>query len=91
VKVVVTHFKTQVPKSLQNNIRELAAQKGNHKDAQTVRWLGHDAVEYVTHEGLVRAVFTDRALVVVTISGPWGQRAKPEEEAGFFDNFELLT
>jgi hypothetical protein len=38
---------------------------------------------------MARVVFTDRHAIVAAIAGPHGSRARPEEEAGFFDNFEL--
>jgi len=56
-----------------------------------VRWLGHEAVEMTNPGGVVRAVFADRYFVVATVVGRNGDRAKPEEEAAFFDNFELTN
>jgi hypothetical protein len=38
---------------------------------------------------VTRVAVGDRWMVTASVHGPKGQRAKPDEEKAFFDNFQL--
>lgn len=90
VSVEVNRYSTAIPRSS----RDLMTRNGNPRFAggglKRVRWLGGDAAEIATGGTLMRMVVLEKAVIVVQITGPNGSRAKPEEENGFFDNFELI-
>jgi hypothetical protein len=89
VELVVLKFRNRVPASVRDQILEQPNLQVGRGQSKTVRWLGRDATEQTGTHGMARVVFTDRHAIVAAIAGPHGSRARPEEEAGFFDNFEL--
>jgi hypothetical protein len=92
IEVWVIKFRDRVPASIREQIRRYSADgRFGGVELRTVKWLGHDALEQVHTNGVLRIVYTDRHFVMASIHGPSGGRAKPEEEAGFFDNFELTN
>lgn len=91
VELWVVKFRDRVPASIRDEVRRSSANaKFGGVEMRTVKWLGGDALEQAHMNGVMRVVYTERHLVVAMIGGANGGRAKPEEEAGFFDNIELL-
>lgn len=92
VMVYVIKFRDRLPSSVRDAFRRAPtnAQFGG-MEMRTVKWLGQDAMEQAHTNSATRVVYTDRYAVIATISGPNMGRAKPEEEAAFFDNFELTN
>jgi hypothetical protein len=90
-ELVVFKFRDKVPLSIRDRFRTVA-REGNVEGVpvRTVLWLGGDALEQTYPNGVVRVMYTDRYFVVAAIAGRNGNRPKSEEEAGFFDNIELL-
>ena len=89
VQLSVIRFRNEVPASLRGSLRQAGGKFGGI-EMRSVKWLGSDAIEYTHPGGTSRTVYTERHCITATISGPTGGRAKPEEEAAFFDNFELI-
>jgi hypothetical protein len=90
-ELIVFKFRDKVPLSVREQFRKVA-REGNVEGVpvRTVLWLGGDALEQRYPNGVVRVMYTDRYFVIAAIAGRNGERAKSEEEAGFFDNIELL-
>ena len=89
-EVWVIKFRDKVPSSVRDSIRQSATNVNfGGMEIRTVRWLGNEAIEQTHPGGVTRIVYTDRHFVMASLSGPNGGRAKAEEEAAFFDNFEL--
>lgn len=86
-EVVVIRYRKEVPASVRDKIKN--PKRMNDGNWQSTRWLGRDAAEEIRNDGVARILYFDKYILAARISGPNGQRAKPEEEAGFFDNFEL--
>ena len=92
IELWIIKFRDKVPSSVRDQIRKYSASgKFGGVEVRTVKWLGHDALEQVHANGVMRVVYTDRYFVRASVSGPNGGRARPEEEAGFFDNLELTN
>lgn len=89
VTVEVVRFRDKLPRSARDSLGGQAGGRFGGGQTQQVRWLGESATEVAFGGSLTRAVYVDKAMIVVMITGPNGGRAKPEEEAAFFDNFEL--
>jgi hypothetical protein len=89
VMVGVARYRNGVPRSVRNKMDEVTDARFGGIESRRVRWLRHDAAEVVMGGMLMRLVCTDDALIVAQIHGSNGGRARPDEEAGFFDNFEL--
>ena len=89
ITVSVTRFRNSLPRNIRDDPGRIGGGKFGNAESRRVRWLGSDATEVVFGNIVARRVLTDKVQVEVQIIGPNGQRAKPEEEAGFFDNFEL--
>ena len=89
-EVWVIRFRDKLPSSVRDSIRRASTNMNfGGMEIRTVKWLGYDAIEQTHPGGVTRIVYTDRHFVMASISGPNGARAKPEEEAALFDNFEL--
>jgi hypothetical protein len=86
---VVIKFRDRVPTSVRDDMKRQLNGKIGGVELRSVRWLGNDGLEHSDTNMVSRLVFTDRHLVVAGIGRPSGGRAKPEEVAGFFDNFEI--
>jgi len=96
VHAVVVVFRCKPGREAQQKIEselrksvERSASKRN-SEIRTVRWLGQQADEVVTSEGVMRLVYTDSAVYTALIRGKGKTRATSAEEHGFFDNMELL-
>jgi hypothetical protein len=89
IAVIVARFRNGVPRQLRDQIKQMTNAKMGNMESRQVRWLGTDAAELVMGNMLMRIVYTDNAMIAVQIAGPNGTRARPEEEAAFFDHFEL--
>lgn len=89
VNVEVIRYRSKVPAAVRDRIRNFPTAQFGGIETRVIRWLGNDCVEQTHSFGVVRVGYTDRLLVHATVTGKNGGRAKPEEEAGFFDNFEL--
>lgn len=89
IQCSVIRFRNEVPASLRGSFRQSSGKFGG-VEMRNVKWLGHDAIEQVHGNIVMRMVYTERHFITATIGGPNGGRAKPEEEAAFFDNFELI-
>lgn len=89
VTVTVAWYRNGVPRAARDQLSRGGNAKFGDMETRRVRWLGGDAAEVIMGGSRLRVAYTDRAMVAVQIHGPNGQRAKPEEEEGFFDNFEL--
>lgn len=91
VMVHVVRFRDRVPSSVHGAMRRYPTAQFGGMEVRTIKWLGYDAVEQTHTNSAMRIVYTDRHAVIATISGPNMGRAKPEEEAAFFDNFEITN
>ena len=89
VELYAIRFSNKVPSSVRDSLRKTADGPFGGDEMRTVKWLGYDAIEHTMLGGTTRLVYTDRHFLMATITGTNGGRAKPEEEAGFFDNIEL--
>jgi DNA-directed RNA polymerase subunit M/transcription elongation factor TFIIS len=90
VTVQVVTFRDRLPASVRDAVRRTPTNMAfGGVEMRAVKWLGYDAVEQTTPNGVTRVAYTDRHLVSATISGPNMTRARPEDEAAFFDNFEI--
>ncbi len=90
IDLYVIKFRDRLPSSVRGQMRRgFDDIKLGNMEIRKTTWLGYDAVEQLHPGGLMRIVYTDRHAVLVSITGANGTRATPEEEAGFFDNFEL--
>lgn len=90
VTVTVQRFRNGVPRSLRDNVGKVSNAKFGNMQSRRIRWLGYDAGELVVGNLVMRVVYTDSAQITVQLAGPNGARVTPEEENGFFDNFQLL-
>ncbi len=99
ITVEVIRFRSPLPRAARDSMRNIDGRFAGGS-AQRVRWLGGDAAEMELGGTLTRVVYLDKMVIMVQITGPivtqakLGEtavhtRAKPEEEAAFFDNFEL--
>ena len=88
ITVVVLRYRNKVPSAVRDQFRNVTDAQWGGVETRKVRWLGSDAMEQTHALGVTRLVCTDRLVIMAMISGKDGNRAKPEEEAGFFDNFE---
>lgn len=92
IELIVIRFRDRVPASVRDRVRQITTDgQINGHEVRTVRWLGYDALEQSQPGGVVRLMIADRHLVAAVVHGPNGGRARPEDEAGFFDNFELTN
>lgn len=92
VDVTVIKFRSRVPASVRDAVRRAPGRVNfGGVEMRTVKWLGYDAVEQAHANSVMRVVYTDRHAVIATVSGPNVGRAKPEEEAAFFDNIEVTN
>ena len=89
IQLSIVRFKRDVPRSIRNEMSQITSGQIGGIETRKVRWLGYDGGEVVIAGSLTRVVYTDRMMILVQISGRNGARAKPEEEAAFFDNFQL--
>ncbi|AWM40794.1 hypothetical protein GobsT_06590 [Gemmata obscuriglobus] len=89
VIVEVHRYRTSIPRASRDLMTRTGYGRFTGGSSNRVRWLGSSAFEMVMGGTLVRMVVLEKAVIVVQISGPNGVRARPEEENGFFDNFEL--
>ncbi len=87
ITVEVMRFRSSLPRAARDAMGNIGRFAGG--SARRARWLGGDAAEMELGGTLTRIVYLDKMVVIVRITGPNGTRAKPEEEAAFFDNFEL--
>ncbi|QJW95255.1 hypothetical protein [Frigoriglobus tundricola] len=88
--VAVIRYRGRVPVGVRGEIRTQLTVEPNRTSTRTVKWLGNDALEQTNLLGSVQRVgYTDRLVVFASVSGGGSGRVRPEEEAGFFDNFEL--
>jgi hypothetical protein len=78
-------FGADMPREARNMAKDLGV------EIKSVRWLGERATEMTMPNGVTRCTVVGKAVYIATISGAGGKRAKPEEEAGFFDNFQVLN
>jgi len=97
IQMQVVRFRSGVPSSVRDemagglrDLQGLPGAAGAGFESRSVRWLGEKATEITTPMGVMRIALTDKAVYWAVISGPNGSRAKPDEEKGFFDNFELI-
>jgi hypothetical protein len=96
INVQAMRFRSKVPSIVRESLDAGTRGAGQNVSKQfgfevnSVRWLGEKAVEMSSSVSVSRMVVVDNAMYTVTITGPNGGRAKPEEEKGFFDNFQLL-
>jgi hypothetical protein len=92
IELYVIKYRDKVPPAIRDELRRaVPGAKFGGTEMRTVVWLGNEAFEQAHPAGVLRVVCADRHLVLAAISGPNGGRARPEEEAGFFDNFELTN
>jgi hypothetical protein len=94
IDVQVMRYASKVPSLVRDQYANMPSEtrtvmKGFDIEVKSVRWLGERGTEMVMPTGVMRTVVVDKAIVIATISGLTG-RAKKEEEAGFFDNFQVL-
>ena len=89
INVEVIRYRSKVPSSMRDEIRKFPTTQFGGMEMRSVRWLGNDAIEQTHPGGIIRIGYTDKLVVMVSISGKNGTRATPEEEVGFFDNFEV--
>ncbi|HEY1186351.1 MAG TPA: hypothetical protein VGE74_01785, partial [Gemmata sp.] len=90
VVVQIVHFGSGVPPHVRNKVDQINNTKWGDLETRHIRWLGSAACELSGNDGVARVVCTDRVVALAFITGANGRRAKPQEEAGFFDNFELI-
>jgi hypothetical protein len=90
VEVMIIRFRNKLPSSVRDSLRNAPGGQFGGMEMKTVKWLGYDAVEQSHQGGVIRFVYTERHFVMAIINGSNGTRAKPEEEVGFFDNFEII-
>src|SRR5262249_43828213 len=90
VELFVVKFRDRIPSSARDKIQRAVENKFG-TGLRTVKWLGRAALEKTHDDGVMRIVCADRHLIMVGIGGANGNRASSEEEAGFFDNFELTN
>ncbi|MBP3959013.1 hypothetical protein J8F10_27535 [Gemmata sp. G18] len=88
ITVQVMRFRSSLPRAARDAMGNIDGRFAGGS-VQRVRWLGGDAAEMELGGTLTRVVYLDKAVIMVQITGPNGARAKPEEEAAFFDNFEV--
>jgi hypothetical protein len=89
IQVTIARFKKDIPRAMRDQMNQVTSGQVGGLETRKVRWLGYDAGEIIVAGSLTRVVYTDRMMILVQISGRNGARAKPEEEAAFFDNFQL--
>jgi hypothetical protein len=96
INVQVMRYPSKVPSIVRNQYsgdmpgeaRDMARQMG--VEMKSVRWLGERGMELTMPQGVTRTVVVDNMIYTATVSGRNGKRAKPEEETGFFDNFQVI-
>ena len=88
ITVQVMRFRSSLPRVARDAMGNIDGRFAGGS-ARRARWLGGDAAEMELGGTLTRVVYLDKAVIMVQITGPNGTRAKPEEEAAFFDNFEV--
>lgn len=91
VDLQVVRYRDRLPSSVHSAMRRMTNAQFGGMEMRSVKWLGYDAVEYTHTNGVMRMVYTNRHFVIATVSGPNMGRAKPEEEAAFFDNVEVTN
>lgn len=95
IEVMVTRIPSGVPSAVREGMSRSAEETqkmvpaGMGFEVRTVKWLGEKGMEVVSPNGVMRSVATDKAIYQASIGGPKHGRAKPAEEAAFFDNFVL--
>ncbi|MBN9118781.1 MAG: hypothetical protein J0I06_06420 [Planctomycetes bacterium] len=91
-ELLMFKFRDRVPLSIRERFRQASSEGSiDGVEVRTVKWLGNDALEQVHANGVLRVMCTDRHFVIAAIGGPNNTRARQEEEAGFFDNIELVN
>ena len=106
VYLMVVHFPADSPAAQREEwLRETPWLLGGNPDATTsapraVKWAGRDAREHTVTNAGQRRGSTGGAVVRIMLVGPTAYiamigtdngRARPEDEAGFFDNFVLVN
>jgi hypothetical protein len=90
IEMYVIRFPNRIPSSARDKMRSGPNEvKLGDIEMRRIKWMGFDGVEQTHPGGVLRVVYTDRHMIIASIGGPNGGRAKPEEEAGFFDNIEV--
>ena len=89
VKFWVQRFSHVAPLRLGDQLDYVARRRPPGLQARRVRWLGLEASEVELAESVVRVAAFGDTLVAAQVIGPRGQRAQPNELAGFFTNVEL--
>jgi len=92
IRVQVLRYKSGIPSQVRSRFAEARNNDGVEAKAniKTVRWLGVSATEASMPGVVNRIALTDNAIYVAVITSANGGKIKPEEEAAFFTNFELL-
>lgn len=92
IDVMVIKFRDRLPSSVRDSLRRVPSNVNfGGAETRTLKWMGRDAVEQTHNNAVTRIVYTDRLAIRATVIGPNATRAKPEEEAAFFDNFEVTN
>lgn len=92
VNMYVFRFRDRVPAAVLDEFRNGRGERRiDDLHTRPITWLGYAAEEEVQAHVVTRMVLTDRLLMLASIAGPNGGRAKPEEEAAFFDHIELTN
>ncbi|VTR91271.1 unnamed protein product [Gemmata massiliana] len=88
ITVQVMRLRSSLPRASRDAMGNIGGRFAGGS-ARRVRWLGGDAAEMELGGTLTRIVYLEKMVIIVQITGPNGTRAKSEEEAAFFDNFEV--
>jgi hypothetical protein len=94
IEIEVIHFASGLPSQFRDaagsKVEGIASGiKVPGLETRSVTWLGVKATEVTTPQGMMRLAITEKGMYQATI-GAGNGRAKPDEEAGFFDNFQLV-
>ncbi len=90
IRVSVTRYKGPVAPEARSELLKTQSDPSMETVVRKITWSGRDAIDVSSPGGRSRTVYLERAELNVSIQGPNKTRAKPEDEDGFFDNFELL-
>ncbi len=91
VSILVARYKKRLSSQERSEALRTAYKDRDFGEAKRVRWLGQSADEYITPGTVMRAVVVGSMFFSAEIGNTTGGRAKPEEEAGFFDNIQILN
>ena len=89
IEIQVIRFRSAIPSSYRSAVRSLPSGTIDRFKFEHVSWLGYDALDRSMDGAKMRAVYTDRALILATVAGPRFTRVQADHEAAFFDNFAL--